>query len=223
MKLTTKQIATAGIMLALAIASQFLKGLSVFITGSIINLILIITTLYCGMFCGSVIAIITPITSFFITGSPIIAAVPLIMPCIMIGNEILVLSIGLIKKAIIAMEFNLPKVGTKREVALLAPSMIIGSILKALFMSVAIVRIIIPTFGASLKPPMIVAANIQFSTTQLVTALIGGALACVIWPIVKKVTRNVDIDSVDEDASIDNVDYADGDKSANTIDISKDN
>lgn len=189
-KITTRQIAVTAIMLALCIVSQLFKNLSVYITGPIINLILIITTLYCGMVCGSIIAIITPITSFFITGAPVIAALPMIMPCIMVGNEILVLSIGLIKKAIIAMEFNLPNTAAKREVALLAPSMIIGSILKALFMSIAIVRIIIPVFGTDLPAPMVKAASITFSVTQLTTALIGGTLACAIWPVIKKADRN---------------------------------
>lgn len=184
-KIATKQIAVTAIMLALCILSQFFKNLSVYITGPIINTILIITTLYCGMLCGSIIAIITPITSFFITGAPVIAALPLIMPCIMAGNEILVLSIGFVKKAIIAMEFKLPNNETKREIAILAPSMIIGSILKALFMSIAIVRVIIPTFGTSLPAPMVKAASVTFSTTQLITALIGGAIACVIWPAIK--------------------------------------
>ena len=45
MKITTKQIAIGGVLLALMIASQFLKNISVFITGPIVNLILIIATL----------------------------------------------------------------------------------------------------------------------------------------------------------------------------------
>lgn len=190
-KITTKQIAVTAIMLALCILSQLFKNMTVYITGPIINTILIITTLYCGLLCSSIIAIITPITSFFITGAPVIAALPMIIPCIMIGNEILVLSIAFIKKAIIALKFKLPSNIAKRELYLLIPSMIIGSILKSLFMSIAIVRFIIPTFATSLPTPMIKIASVTFSTTQLITALIGGGIACVIWPAIKMYVKDI--------------------------------
>ena len=59
MKLTTKQIATTAIMLAICIASQFFKNTSVYITGPIINLCLLLTTLFVGMFSGILLSIIT--------------------------------------------------------------------------------------------------------------------------------------------------------------------
>lgn len=194
MKITTKQLTVAAMMLAIAIASQFLKDVSVYFTGSVINLILVITTLFCGMLCGIIIAIITPITSFIITGSPIIAAVPLILPCIMLGNIIFVLAIGLVGKVIVKLGFNVPKKGISKDVSLLVPSVIIGAILKALFMSVSIVLFVIPTFGVDLTKMMISAAKVAYSTTQLITALIGGALACVIWPVLKIATRNMTVE-----------------------------
>ena len=51
-----------------------------------------------GIPCGIILSVITPVTSFFITGSPIIGAIPAIMPCIMAGNAILVLGVGLVTK-----------------------------------------------------------------------------------------------------------------------------
>ncbi len=46
MKMKTRQITVTAIMLAICIASQFFKNLSVYITGPIINAALILTVLY---------------------------------------------------------------------------------------------------------------------------------------------------------------------------------
>ena len=70
MKLKTKQITVTAIMLAICIISQFFKNLSVYITGPVINAALILTAIYAGLACGIILSIITPITSFFITGMP---------------------------------------------------------------------------------------------------------------------------------------------------------
>ena len=85
MKIQTKQITVTAIMLAICIISQFFKTLSVYITGPIVNAALILTVLYAGTVCGIILSIITPITSFFITGTPIMAVIPAMFPCIMVG------------------------------------------------------------------------------------------------------------------------------------------
>ena len=97
MKLKTKQITVTAIMLAICIISQFFKNLSVYITGPVINAALILTAIYAGLACGIILSIITPITSFFITGMPVMAAVPALFPCIIIGNVILVVMVALLR------------------------------------------------------------------------------------------------------------------------------
>lgn len=125
MKIQTKQITVTAIMLAICIVSQFFKNLSVYITGPIINAALILTVLYAGTVCGIILSVITPITSFFITGAPIMAVIPAMFPCIMIGNILLVVSVGLFHK----------KFGQKAGLPL---SIGIGAILKAVFMGIVI-------------------------------------------------------------------------------------
>ena len=100
MKITTKQITTTAVLLAICIVSQFFKNTSVYITGPIINACLIIAALGAGMACGIILSVITPVTSFLITGSPIMSAIPAIIPCVMIGNIILVVAVSLIAKKI---------------------------------------------------------------------------------------------------------------------------
>lgn len=132
MKITTKQITTTAVLLAICIVSQFFKNTSVYITGPIINACLIIAALGAGMACGIILSVITPVTSFLITGSPIMSAIPAIIPCVMIGNIILVVAVSLIAKKI------------KGNAGLIA-GMAAGSIVKALFMGVVIALVLIPS------------------------------------------------------------------------------
>ena len=141
MKLKTRQITVTAILLAICIVSQFFKNLNVYITGPIINAALILTTVYAGLACGIILSVITPITSFFITGSPIMAAIPAMFPCIMIGNIILVLAVALLRS----------KFGKK----------------------------------AGLPVSMLHVLQLQFSVTQLITALIGGVYAIIILAVLR--------------------------------------
>ena len=81
MKITTKQITTTAVLLAICIVSQFFKNTSVYITGPVINACLILAVLSMGIPCGIILSVITPVTSFFITGSPIIGAIPSGLGC----------------------------------------------------------------------------------------------------------------------------------------------
>ena len=170
MKIKTKQITVTAIMLAICLVSQFFKNLSVYITGPIINAALILTVLYAGMACGIILSIITPVTSFFITGSPVMAAIPAMFPCIMIGNIILVACVGLLRK----------KCGKA------AGFPVSIAILKALFMGIAIALIILPAFLPAPMHKMLPVLQLQFSVTQLITAVIGGVYAVIIAAVLKK-------------------------------------
>ena len=176
MKITAKQITTTAILLAICIVSQFFKNLSVYITGPIINACLILAVLSVGMVCAIILAVITPVTAFFISGSPIMAAIPAILPCVMIGNVILVLGVGLIKKV-------------KGNGGLIA-GMAAGSVLKALFMGVVISLILIPNLIPEAMVPKMGVFQMTFSLTQLITAVIGSAYAFIIWIPLKKVVAD---------------------------------
>ena len=72
MKITTKQLVQTALLLAICIASQYFKNLSVYITGPIVNLTIILAVLSVGLWSGLLLSIIAPVTAFFFTGSPII-------------------------------------------------------------------------------------------------------------------------------------------------------
>ena len=185
-KITTKQITATALLLALCIISQYFKNLSVYITGPIVNAILIIATIGIGLGSGILISIVSPITAFFLTGSPLMAGIPLLFPTIMLGNSILVTCIhSFYKKQ--SFPHRLP-VG-----------MLIGSVLKAAFMGIVIVYVLFPLFGGNVSsylpkpemlPKVLAAAKLTFSLTQLVTALLGSFLAYLIWIPLKRALKN---------------------------------
>lgn len=177
MKINTKQITVTAVLLAICIISQFFKNASVYITGPIINACLILAVLSVGLTCGIILSVITPITAYFITGSPIISAIPAIMPCIMIGNIIMVIFIYLLKN----------KPNSKWGLPL---SMAIGSIVKALFMGISISLILIPMLLPEKMLPKMSVFQTTFSLTQLIAAIIGCVYAYLIWIPLKKIDKN---------------------------------
>lgn len=188
MKLTTKELVQTALLLAICIASQFFKNLSVYLTGPIVNTTIILAVLAVGLWSGLLISIIAPVTAFFITGSPIMAAIPLMFPAVMGGNSILAVCVWFFysKKG------NAAKGRTPQK---LIAGLALGSLLKAVFMGVVIVLILLPSFGNNIAtrlpkpealPGVLATARITFSVTQLITALIGSVLAYLIWIPLKK-------------------------------------
>ena len=173
MKITTKQVTATAILLAICVLSQFLKNLSVYITGPVINACLIVAVLTVGSVCAVILSVITPVTAFFITGSPVISAVPLLLPCIMLGNISLCLCIWALK-------------GKKQEGLRLIFSMTVGSLVKGAVMGLIISLLVLPAMLPEAMLPRLTVLQLQFSVTQLITALMGSVLAYLIWITLKK-------------------------------------
>ena len=157
----TKRIAIQGAMLAIMLVFQTMKGISVFITGPIVNIVLITVTYYFGFSSGVLFSVIAPITSFFITPNPILKAVPAIVVFIALGNIVLCLFINLLKN---------------RNLVL---NLFVASTLKGLFMTLSISLIIvsIATNSGVLAPPLAAAAKTSFSVIQFATAYIASFIS----------------------------------------------
>lgn len=173
MKLRTGQITVTAALLAICLISQLFKNTSVYITGPIINTCLILATLSAGPVAGCALSVITPVSAYFITGTPIVAAIPGVLPAIMLGNVVLVLSIYLCTK-------------TKKTKAGLLLGMGIGSLVKALLMGLSISLILIPNYLPEAMQAKRVVLQTTFSVTQLITSLIGSAFAMLIWVPMKR-------------------------------------
>lgn len=176
MKITTRQLVQTALLLTLCIVFQCFKSLSVFITGSAVNAVLIIATLSVGLYSGLLIAVIAPIVAFFLGATPVMNFIPWMIPVIMVGNSIIVLAVHLLhKKSLIAGLFT-------------------GSVLKAAFLWLTVWYIILPLFGNNIpeakRAAMTASIRTTFSITQLITALIGSALAFAIWKPLQKYLKS---------------------------------
>ena len=167
----TNKFTRTAVLLALAVASQFLKNLSVYITGPIVNAVLIVCVLYCGFGNAAVLCIVLPITSWLVTGSPVMSTMPVIIPCVMAGNLVLALGVWLFARR------------SESDISLIA-GMAVGCVAKALFMGLTVSCLVLPLLGpdSGLPAPALAAAKLTFSVTQLITGILG----CLPVLIVKK-------------------------------------
>lgn len=165
----TKKIAILGVLLAVMLVFQTMKGISPYITGPVVNLVLIVVTYYFSFSSGLLFSIIAPLTSFIITPSPILKTMPLIVAFIALGNIVLCFFVNLLKK---------------RNIAL---SLFVASTVKAIFMAVTISLIVIPIFskGTTLPEAALTTAKFTFSVTQLITAYIGSVVSYVVFKTIK--------------------------------------
>lgn len=163
----TKQLALTAVLLAMCIVFQSMKGISVYLTGSAVNTILVMATLAVGTSSGIFIAAMSPIIAYFMGFTPIMQLVPLMIFVVMIGNLTLVLLAGRGRKE------KLP--------AWLA----LGAILKAAVLWLLVWYAVLPFFGGAIPEKMVGVVKTTFSMTQFITAAIGCAIAFVIHTRVK--------------------------------------
>ncbi len=176
-KKSSLKLAQAALLTAICVGSQFFKNLSVFVTGPIVNICLILCVLYVGIGWAVILSVVSPVTSFIITGSPIMQAIPAIIPAVMIGNIIFVAAIGLIN-------YNV------KNKAGLPCALAAGTILKGLFMGAAIAMFLLPNFLPEPMMPKLKTFQMTFSVVQLATAAIGSVFAYIInFPLSKTVKK----------------------------------
>lgn len=166
--MSVKKIATLGMLLAIMLVFQILKGISPYITGPIVNLVLIVTTYYFGVTSGILFSIIAPVTSFLISPSPILTKLPIegaatTIAFIALGNIVLCIFIHLLRNKNITL------------------NLFVASTFKALFMGVTISLIILPYFtkGSALPENVINTAKFSFSIMQLITAYIASFISVI--------------------------------------------
>ncbi len=162
-------------LIALLIALQWGTGFTQafagqYITGSLVNCVLAVAALFGGVWSGAVVACISPFCAFLLGVGPKLIQ---IVPCIALGNlSFVVILYLLLQRA--------------EKPWLKAGALVVGAFAKFLVLFVAVVKVVIPALANTLKPPQVATFTTMFSWPQLVTALIGGALAYLILPVLKK-------------------------------------
>lgn len=143
---------------------------NVVVTGSIVNLMLVVSVMTCGPASGLTVAAVSPIMAKFLGIGPLWSLIPFIA----LGNVVLVLTWHLIGNR---------NMGRKYAAYLIAS--ICAALAKFLVLYVGIVQIAVPVFLGLPEKQAAVISN-MFSIPQLITALVGGALAIVLFPRLRK-------------------------------------
>jgi hypothetical protein len=168
-------ITRTAIFLALIVVVQFATApLSItMITGSLINLILIVSVMTCGLPSGLVVAVISPVLATLMGIGPLWVLVPFIV----LGNC-----------AIILIWYFVARKALKEMFIGYVTALVSGAAGKFIVLYITIVRVMIPVFLTYLPEKKAAVISASFSFPQLFTALIGGALAVVALPLIKKAT-----------------------------------
>lgn len=163
-------ITETAVMLALLIVLQWAtKPLGQIVTGSCVNAVLAVAVLLGGLWCGLTVALISPFCAFLLGVGPQVIA---IVPAIALGNAVFVL----------VLHFVYDKNIWRRVWAWLSAA--VGKFGVLYLVVVQLLCRVLP-----LKQPQIDTFTAMFSAPQLVTALIGGGLALLIVPVLKKALR----------------------------------
>ena len=170
-------ITETAVMLALLVSLQALtKPMGQLVTGSCVNTVLAVSALVGGVGCGLTVALISPVLAFLLGIAPQILTVP----AIMVGNSVFVVLLSLLAD----------KTGKKAGKQIVA--WITAAVAKFASLYAIVVWLICGVLSQNLlasgmmKPPMLQALPATFSWPQLITALIGGAVALLIVPVLRK-------------------------------------
>ncbi len=173
----TQKITRTALLIAILFVIQYFKNISSYISGPVVNLILLTATFYIGLPSGIILSIIAPVSSYFIAGG---AAMTFLMtqtkftalPIIIIGNIIYVVLAVLIYK-------------NKNNIKMII-SLITASFAKWLFMFFSADFILKPLFAENLGEKIAILGKV-FGTLQLYAAIIGSILFYIIYKILNKV------------------------------------
>lgn len=181
-KFNASWLTRTALALALVVLSQFIGkmipagavilgpvSVGQIITGSLVNLMLIMSVLLIDIKAGVTVGILSAILATLLGIGPIF---PIITPAIAAGNAILVIIVGL--------GYNASQGKNLGRLAGIA----LGAVAKCGFLWYTVPKLF--AFIPEIKPPQAVALGIMFSWPQLITAMIGGLIAMAIYPVVKK-------------------------------------
>ena len=170
-------ITETAVMLALLVCLQALtKPMGQLVTGSCVNAILAVSALVGGLSSGLVVSLCSPVLAFLLGIAPQILTVPAIMA----GNSVFVILLSVLAD----------KTGKNMIKQIIA--WIVAAAAKFAALYAIVVLLICGVLSENLlaagvlKAPMLNALPATFSWPQLITALIGGAVALSITPVLRK-------------------------------------
>ncbi|MDH6367311.1 MULTISPECIES: ECF transporter S component [unclassified Breznakia] len=140
------------------------------ITGSLVNMLLIISVMTCGVFSGMSVALISPIMAKLVGIGPLWS----IIPFVALGNISLILVwyfVGNRKMSSLYVSYIV--------------ACVLGAIAKFVVLYIGVVKIAVPIILA-LPEPQATVVSTMFALPQLFTALLGGVVALLVLPRIKQ-------------------------------------
>lgn len=171
-------------MLAMLVTLQMLtRSLGQVVTGSCVNAVLAVAVMFGGLGCGLTVAICSPLLAFYLG----IAGNIVVVPVIMVGNCVFVVLLSVIA-------------GKKSKKDFVTVMRTVGAWLAAAVGKFAVMYPLVAWLicgvlsqnlldAGVLKPPMLSTLPTTFGLLQLMTALIGGGIALLIAPVLKKAMK----------------------------------
>jgi uncharacterized membrane protein len=144
------------------------------VTGSLVNLILIVSVMTNGPSSGLTVAVLSPILAKLVGIGPFWT----IIPFIIIGNAVLVLVWHIIGGA-----------EKPNKYVSWVISLVCAAVLKFAVIYFGVVKLAVPVI-LGLPAPKAQIMSAAFSFPQLITATVGGVVAILILPVLKKAIRN---------------------------------
>ncbi len=170
-------ITRTAVLLALLVCLQWVtKPLGQLVTGSCVNAVLAVAALFCGMGSGLCVALLSPVCAYLLGIAPQLVTVPAIMA----GNSVYVLLLALLAGK-----------SLWRNIA----AWLAASAAKLAVLYVLVVKVVCGLAAGYLqqqgllKAPMLKALPGMFTWPQLFTALIGGAVALAITPVLRRAIK----------------------------------
>lgn len=142
---------------------------STLITGSVVNLLLILSVMLCGVSSGTVVAVLSPVLAKLLGIGPLWSLIPLIV----LGNVTLILIWH--------------GIGNQTRIPPLAAcilALFAAAFAKSTVLYIGIVQITVPLLH--LPAQQAAALSGMFSFPQLITAAVGGGLATVLLPLLRR-------------------------------------
>lgn len=173
MKNKSLQITQTAVLTALLVLLQSVtKAGGQLVTGSCVNAVLGIAALLCGAWIGVSVAVISPFFAFLLGIGPQIIS---IVPAIAVGNVVYVLILHFL-----CSKKNFPIF--RQGIGLLC-----AAVCKFLALYLIVVQLLCQVLP--LPEKQVAIFSTMFSWPQLITALIGGAVALLTVPILRKAFR----------------------------------
>lgn len=140
------------------------------ITGSAVNLLLIVSVMTCGLSSGITVSLLSPILAKLLGIGPLWS----IIPFIVLGNIALILIWYFIGRKTKINQFVMHII-----------ALVVAAVTKFMVLYFGIVKLAVPIL-LGLPEQQAAVVSGMFSVPQLITALIGGAIAAIILPILQR-------------------------------------